>query len=79
MHIEMGDDGRYIMTDIGTIIFYRYLGSPLRVKDVIFILGLKKNLVSIEVLEDCGYDVIFIKENELLRHIATRKVKHIGV
>jgi len=29
MHIKMGDDGRYSMTDIGTITFKRESSSPL--------------------------------------------------
>jgi len=41
--------------------------------------GLKKNLISIEVLEDHGYDVIFSKGKEFLRHIAIEQVKQIRV
>jgi len=44
-----------------------------------FILGLKKNLNSVAVLEDRGYDVIFRKGKAFLRHISTRQVKHIRV
>jgi len=44
-----------------------------------FVPGLKKNLVSIVVLEDCGYDVIFCKGKAFLRHIATGQVNQIGV
>ena len=39
---------------------------------------LKKNLVSVVVLEDCGYDVFFSKGKVFLRHITTRQVKQIG-
>eukprot|EP00253_Pinus_taeda_P006613 PITA_06613 len=42
-----------------------------------FIPGLKKNLIYVAVLEDLGYDVIFIKGKEFLRHIAMRQVKQI--
>lgn len=42
-----------------------------------FVLGLKNNLVSLAMLEDRGYDVIFKKGKALLRHISTRQVKHI--
>jgi len=44
-----------------------------------FSLGLKKNLISIATLEDCGYDVIFNKGKEFLRHIAARQVNQIRV
>ena len=75
MHIEMGDNKRYNMTEIGKITFQRESGSPLRLKHVIFVSGLKENLVFVVVLEDCGYDVIFSEGKAFLRHIATRHVK----
>ena len=56
MHIEMGDDGRYSATDIGTITFERDLGKPFLLKDAMHVPGLKKNLVSVALLEDKGYD-----------------------
>ena len=59
MHIEMGDDGRYSATDIGTITFERESYNPFLLKDVMHVLGLKKNLVSVAMLEDRGYDVVF--------------------
>ena len=42
-----------------------------------YVLGLKKNLVSVMVLEDSGYDVIFSKGNVFLRHIDMGQVKEI--
>ena len=59
MHIEMGDDGRYSVTAFGTITFYRELGNPFLLKYVMHVPVLKKNLVSVEMLEDKGYDVVF--------------------
>ena len=59
MHIEMGDDGRYSATNIGTITFERESGKPFLLKDVMHVPGLKKNLVSVAMLEDIGYDVVF--------------------
>lgn len=44
-----------------------------------FFLGLKKNLVSVAVLEDCGYHVIFNKEKEFLRHVSMGQVNHFWV
>jgi len=40
---------------------------------------LMKNLVSISMLEDGGYDVIFSKGKAFLRHIAMGQVKKIGI
>ena len=70
MHIEMRYDRRYNATKICIFIFQRDLVTPLRFKDVIFILGLNKNIISFAVLEHCGYDVIFRKGKALLSHIA---------
>ena len=44
MHINMGDDGRYSTTDIGTVTFLRESGSPLTLKYVMYVSGLNKNL-----------------------------------
>ena len=49
------------MTDIGTITFQRDSGSPLKIADVLYVPGLRKNLVSVVVLEDRGYEVMFRK------------------
>ena len=40
--------------------------------DVKYVPGLKKDLVSVAMLEDKGYDVVFSKGKALLRHITTR-------
>ena len=36
----------------------------------VYVPGFKKNLVSVAMLEDCGYDVIFSKGKDFLHHIA---------
>ena len=59
MHIEMGDDGRYSATRIATITFERESSNPFLLKNVMHAPGLKKNLVSVAMLEDKGYDVVF--------------------
>ena len=46
--------------------------------DVKYVPGLKRNLVSIAMLEDRGYDVVFREGKVFLRHIITRQVKQIG-
>ena len=59
MHIEMGDDGRYSATEIRSITFQRESGKPFQLKYVMHVLGLRKNLVSVTMLEDRGYDIVF--------------------
>ena len=79
MHIELGDDGKYIATGIGNVTFEREKAYPLRLKYVMFVLRLKKNLIFVVLLEDGCYDVIFSKGKDFLRHVTTGKVKKIGV
>ena len=79
MHIEMGDDGRYSMIIISTITFQREFGSPLTLKDVMYVLGLKKNLVLVAMLEDHSYDMIFRKGKDFLCHISSGQLKWIVV
>ena len=71
MHIDMGDDRRYSVSRVGTVSFQRERGAPLTLTDVMYVPGLKKNLVSVAMLEDKGYDVVFSKGKAFLRHIAT--------
>ena len=49
-NIWIGDDERYSATEIGTYTFEWETRSPLIFKDGLYVPGLKKNLVSIEVL-----------------------------
>eukprot|EP00253_Pinus_taeda_P008934 PITA_08934 len=79
MHLEMGDDGKYSVTGVCTITFHRKHAAPLTLKNVMHVPGLTKNLVSIAMLEDKGYDVIFSKGKAFLRHIARGQVKKIGI
>ena len=45
MCIDMGNDGRYGATGIGTITFQRESSKPFQLKYVMHVTGLKKNLV----------------------------------
>ena len=66
MHIEMGDNRQYSANEIGTITFERESGKPFLLKDVMHVPGLKKNLVSVAMLEDRGYDVVFSEGKDFL-------------
>jgi len=79
MCIEMGDDGKYRVSGEGTVVFQREHGAPLTLTDVKYVPGLKKNLVSVAMLEDKGYDVVFSKGKAFLRHIGTGQTKRIGI
>ena len=79
MHVELGDDGRYSATGIGTITFQRALGKLFHLKYVVHVLGLKKNLISVAMLEDRGYDVVFSEGKFFLRHKGTGKAKKVWI
>jgi len=76
--IEMGNDEKYSVSGVGTTILQREHGARLTLTDVKYVPGLKRNLVSIAMLEDRGYDVVYNKGKVFLRHIITRQVKQIG-
>ena len=59
-------DNRYNTTGIGTVTFKRESGSLLLLKDVMFVPGLKKNLISIAVLEDDERNKVSTVSNEPL-------------
>ena len=79
VHIEMGDDGRYSATSISTISFERESGKPFVLKEVFHVLGLMKNLISVAMLEDKGYDVVFSEGKAFFRSKTTRETRKIGV
>ena len=79
VHIDMGDDGRYSATGIGTISFERESGKPFILKDVMHVPGLKKNMISVAMLEDKGYDVVFSEGKAFLRSNTIRETQKIGV
>eukprot|EP00253_Pinus_taeda_P001804 PITA_01804 len=75
VNIELGDNGKYATKGISTISFE----NSLHLKDVLYVLGLKKNQVSIAVLEDKGYDVIFSRGKAYLKQLASGTMKQIGM
>eukprot|EP00253_Pinus_taeda_P021932 PITA_21932 len=79
MPIEMGDNGRYSVSGVGMVAFQREHGAPVTLTDVMYVSGLKKNLVSVAMLEEKGYDVVFSKGKAFLRHIAMGQTKRIGI
>eukprot|EP00253_Pinus_taeda_P035408 PITA_35408 len=79
IRIKMGDDGKYRVSGEGTVVFQREHDSPLSLSNVMYVPGLKRNLVSIAMLEDKGYDVVFSLGKVFLRHIGTRQTKQIGI
>eukprot|EP00253_Pinus_taeda_P006383 PITA_06383 len=79
MGIEMDDNGKYSVSRVGTVAFQREHGVFITLKNVKYVPGLKKNLVSVTMLEEKGYNVVFSKGKVLLRHIAMGQTKRIGI
>eukprot|EP00253_Pinus_taeda_P025074 PITA_25074 len=73
VHIEMGKDGRYSATGINTISFERESGKPFVFKEFMHVPGLKKNLISVEMLEHKRDDVFSAREK--LSYIARQLVR----
>jgi hypothetical protein len=75
--VELGDDKCYKIEGVGSISFKLKSGARLHVDEVLYVPGLKKNLLSFETLEDKGYWVIFKDMKALLwakcSHLSTTK------
>jgi len=63
---------------VGTVSFQREHGALITLTDVKYVPGLKKNLESITMLEEKGYDVVFSKGKVWIRQITMGQVKQIG-
>jgi hypothetical protein len=75
--VELGDDKFYKIEGVGSISFKLESGARLHVDEVLYVSGLKKNLLSVATFEDKGYWVIFKDRNALLwakgTHLSTTK------
>jgi hypothetical protein len=63
LQVELGDNAKYAVKGVGAASFQLESRKPLRMSDVLYVLGLKKNLLSISVMEDRGYAVAFFEED----------------
>ena len=61
VHIELGDDVKYLIEGGGTTLFQLKLGNSLDFDDVLFVPSLKKNFLTILIMEDKGYAMEFKK------------------
>ena len=79
MRIEMDDNGKYSVSRVGTVASQREHGAPITLTNVKYVPVLKKNLVSVTMLEDKSYNVVFSKGKAFIRHIAMGQTKRIGI
>ena len=64
--VELGDNGTYGIDGIGSTSFQLDSGTVLHVEEILYVPSLKKNLLSVGVLEDKGYTVAFSKGKALM-------------
>jgi hypothetical protein len=68
LHVVLGDNARYNVKGVGTYTFQLDSDIPLQLSEVIYVPGMKRNLVSIYDLEDKGYKVTFSEGKVLAWH-----------
>jgi hypothetical protein len=66
LEVVLGDDSIVKEVGIGTISFQRESHCPILVRDVLYVLGLKMNLISISTIKDMGYQVVFCNGQVLM-------------
>jgi hypothetical protein len=66
LQVELGDNAKYEIKGVGTTSFQLESGNSLHMKDVLFVPRLRKNLLSISILDDKGYRVSFVDEQFLV-------------
>ena len=68
LHVVLGDDAKYTMKEFGSTSFQLESNDLLHLNDVLYVPGMKRNLVSISALEYKGYIVTFSYGNVLTWH-----------
>jgi hypothetical protein len=68
LHVVLRDNARYDVKGVGASTFQLYSDILLQLSEVLYVPGMKMNLVSISSLEDKGYKVTFSKGKFLTWH-----------
>jgi hypothetical protein len=68
LHVVLGDNARYTVKGVETSTFQLDSDIPLQLSEVLYVPGMKRNLVSIFALEDKGYKVTFSEGKVLAWH-----------
>ena len=64
--VELGDDTTFKIEGVGSASLQLDSGIVLHIEDILYVLGLKKNLLSVVGLEDKGYRVLLRNKKVLL-------------
>ena len=68
VEVALGDEIVVRLVGRGTITFQRESMSPMVLRDVQYVPGLKKNLLSVSMIEDRGLGVFFLDEHVHVFH-----------
>jgi hypothetical protein len=66
-HVKNGVRTRHVVKGVGCVRFQLESRVSLEVDEVMYVLEMKVNLLSISALEDMGYDVMFVDGHVLIR------------
>ena len=64
--VELGDDGTYAIKGIWSVPFQVQLGNVFHIEEFFYVPRLKKNPISVAILESKGYSVAFSKGKALM-------------
>jgi hypothetical protein len=81
LQVVLGDDSKHAIKGVVEASLQLDSDNPLSIKDILFVQGLKKNLLSISALEDKGFKVAFVDGQVLLwpKNSSINKATVIGV
>jgi hypothetical protein len=68
LHVVHGDDARYNVRGVRTSTFQIDSDMQLKLEEVLYVPGMKRNLISISALEDKGYKITFSEGRVLAWH-----------
>ena len=60
--VELGDDSTYAIKGVGSTSFQLDSGTIIHIEEILYVPRLKKNLLSVAVLEDKGFTIAFSKK-----------------
>ena len=64
--MKLGDDYQYPIKRMGEAFYKLDLGKSMKMKEVLYVPGLKKNLLSISALDKKGFRVAFVDGEVLM-------------
>ena len=64
--VELGDDGTYDIKGFGSTSFQLQTCNVFHIDEILYVPGLKKNLIIVAVLESKGYSIAFSKGKALM-------------